>query len=161
MGAIMRIQLQRLEGILSDLRRIKKRFIGELSGKPGIEFSRSNDIEGDCGVVVSFRFENEEKAKLFASYEGVSGWRPLDSGKHVFSNWEPIIEKRIWHHPVMNPYNFPQNKKLRLDSPKEMYPKSLDTLGRTVFITVNLDWTEAEVKNRIEICAKAAAKIAA
>ncbi|MFH2069239.1 MAG: DegT/DnrJ/EryC1/StrS family aminotransferase [Candidatus Omnitrophota bacterium] len=159
MGAIMRIQLQRLEGILSDLRRIKKRFIGELSGKPGIAFSRSNDIEGDCGVVVSFRFENEEKARSFASYEGVSGWRPLDSEKHVFFNWEPIVEKRIWHHPIMNPYNFPQNKKLRLNYTKEMYPKSLDNLGRTVFVHVNPDWTEEEVKNRIEACEKAAVEI--
>lgn len=161
MGAIMRVQLQRLEGILSDLRRIKKRFIGELSGKPGIKFSRSNDIEGDCGVVVSFRFENEEKAKLFASYEGVSGWRPLDSPKHVFFDWKPIIEKRIGSHPAMNPYNFPQNKKLRLNYKKEMYPKSLDNLGRTVFISVNPDWTEEETSKMIEACTKAAGKITA
>ncbi len=159
MGAIMNVQLSRLEGILKDLRRIKKMFMEELSGVPGIGFARSNDIEGDCGVVVAFRFENEKQALDFAQSEGVVGWRPLDSRKHVWFDWEPIINKRISGHPAMNPYHFPQNTYLRKDYTKEMYPESIDNLGRTVFISVNPDWSDEEIKVRISACKKAAEKL--
>ena len=159
MGAIMNVQLKSLEGILSDLRRIKRSFIDKLSGKPGIGFARSNDIEGDCGVVVAFRFDTPEKAINFARSEGVNGWRPLDSGKHVWFDWKPVIDKRVGGHPAMNPYNFPQNKNLRKDYTKEMYPKSLDNLGRTVFVSINPDWTEDEINERIKACENAASKL--
>lgn len=155
----MNVQLKRLEGILSDLRRIKRSFIDKLSGKPGIGFARSNDIEGDCGVVVAFRFDTPEKAINFARSEGVNGWRPLDSGKHVWFDWKPVIDKRVGGHPAMNPYNFPQNKNLRKDYTKEMYPKSLDNLGRTVFVSINPDWTEDEINERIKACENAASKL--
>lgn len=159
MGAIMRVQLRRLEGILAGLRRIKRKFIAELSGEPKICFARSNDLKGDCGVVVPFRFETAEKAISFAKSEGVDGWRPLDSAKHVFFDWKPIIEKRIWHVPAMNPYNFPQNKNLRTNFTKEMYPKTIENLGRTVFVSLNPDWSDKEVKRKIAACRKAAMKL--
>ncbi len=157
MGAIMNVQLQRLEGILADLRRVKRIFMEELDGV--VEFARSNDIEGDCGVVVAFRFETHEKALQFAQSEGVGGWRPLDSRKHVWFDWEPIVNKRIGGHPAMNPYHFPQNQNLRKDYTKEMYPKSIENLGRTVFISVNPDWKMKEIKERIKACKKAAEKL--
>jgi len=157
MGAIMNVQLQRLEGILADLRKVKRIFMEELDGI--CEFARSNDIEGDCGVVVAFRFETPEKALEFAQSEGVGGWRPLDSRKHVWFDWEPIVNKRIGGHPAMNPYNFPQNQNLRKDYTKEMYPESIDNLGRTVFISLNPDWKLKEIKERIKACRKAAEKL--
>jgi len=159
MGAIMNVQLQRLEGILADLRKVKRMFIEQLSGKPNINFARSNDIDGDCGVVVAFRFENHQQAIEFAQSEGVGGWRPLDSRKHVWFDWEPIINKRIGGHPAMNPYNFPQNKNLRVDYTKEMFPKSIENLGRTVFISINPDWKKSEIKQKIKACEKAAEKL--
>ncbi len=159
MGAIMNVQLTRLEGILKDLRKIKRMFMESLTGKPGICFARSNDLEGDCGVVVAFRFETESKALEFAQSEGVNGGRPLDSRKHVWFDWEPIVNKRIGGHPAMNPYHFPQNKNLRKDYTKEMYPKSIENLGRTVFVPINPDWTESEVIEKIKACEKAASKL--
>jgi len=159
MGAIMNVQLSRLEGILRDLRKVKKMFMEELSGISSIGFARSNDINGDCGVVVAFRFENENQALEFAQSEGVSGWRPLDSRKHVWFDWEPIINKRIGGHPATNPYHFPQNANLRKDYTKEMYPKSIENLGRTVFISINPDWSDQEIKAKISACKKAAEKL--
>ena len=35
------------------------------------EFIPSNDIEGDCGTTVAFKFETEEKARAFATANGV------------------------------------------------------------------------------------------
>lgn len=151
MGAILRVQLRRLDNILSDLRRIKKVFIDELKST-GIRFVPVNDSEGDCGVVVGFQFESEREARTFAQRKGVNGWLPIDTGKHVYSNWEPVLEHRVGHHPRMNPFEFPENKYLRLNYAKDMCPKTLDILSRTVFITINPDWTDEDVEKKIKAC---------
>ncbi|MCX6992996.1 MAG: DegT/DnrJ/EryC1/StrS family aminotransferase [Kiritimatiellaeota bacterium] len=159
MGAILRMQLQRLPGMLADLRRIRSRFMTELSGKPGIRFAPSNDTKGDCGVVVTFQHDSEKEARAFAAAKGVGGGLPIDSGKHVYCNWDPILKHRIGHHPGMNPYRMPLNKGLRLNYTRNMCPRTLDILKRTVFISLNPDWTEAQVRTQIEACRKAGASL--
>lgn len=149
MGAILRVQLRRLDGILSDLRRIRKRFEQELSDA-GLRIAPTNDPEGDCGVVVAFQFDSEAEARGFASKTG--GWLPIDSGKHVYSNWEPLLAKRIMHHPDLNPFNHPRNQGLRSEYTPDMCPRTLDILKRTVFISNNPDWSEEEVTQRIRSC---------
>jgi dTDP-4-amino-4,6-dideoxygalactose transaminase len=153
MGAILRVQLHRLDGILSDLRRIRKRFEEDLADVPGLRFAPSNDPEGDCGVVVAFQFDSEAEARGFARQVG--GWLPIDSGKHVYSNWEPLLTKRVMHHPDMNPFNHPRNHGLRADYTPDMCPRTLDILKRTVFLSLHPDWSEEEVSHRIEVCRKA------
>lgn len=153
MGAILRVQLRRLDGILSDLRRIRKRFEQELSDVPGLRIAPNNDPEGDCGVVVAFQFDSESDARAFAQQAG--GWLPIDSGKHVYSNWEPLLAKRVMHHPDMNPFNHPRNQGLRTDYTPDMCPRTLDVLRRTVFLSLHPDWSEDEVTKRIEACRKA------
>jgi len=153
MGAIMRVQLKRLDKILRDLRKNKRRIMEGLKNISGVEFAPSNDIEGDCGVMIPFRFENENIAKKFAEIAG--GYRPIDSGKHVWFDWKPVIEKRIWHKSSLNPYNLSENKNLRHSYTKEMYPKSIENLSRTVFISVNPDWKKKDINEKIKFLKKA------
>lgn len=154
MGAILRVQMRRLDGILSDLRRIKKTFVEELKDT-GVRFAPVNDLEGDCGVVVGFQFDSEMEARKFARSEGVNGWLPIDTDKHIYSNWEPILEHRVGHHPRMNPFNFPENRGLRMDYSRDMCPETLDILSRTVFISLDPDWTDREIEEAIKACKKA------
>lgn len=154
-GAVLRIQLQRLEGILADLRRIKQRIIGELDGQPGVRFIPSNDPEGDCGVTVGFQFDSNAQALAFSKAEGVGGWLPINTGKHVYFNWTPIFEKRIGHHPDMNPFNHPRNKGLRTEYHADMCPRTTDILERTVFINPNPDWNTQQVTETIAACSRA------
>jgi len=155
MGAILRVQLRRLDGILSDLRRIRQRFEQELSEVPGLRVAPNNDPEGDCGVVVALQFDSEAQARTFAQAPGVGGWLPIDSGKHVYSNWEPILQKRVMHHPDMNPFNHPRNQHLRTDYSPDMCPHTLDVLARTVFVSINPDWTDEQVSEHIAACRQA------
>ena len=83
-GAILRVQLRRLEGMLKDLRAIKNYFMTKLADM--VKFAPSNDQKGDCGVVIVFQFNNETQARQFSKSEGVNGWMPIDSGKHVYYN---------------------------------------------------------------------------
>lgn len=158
-GAIMRMQLRKLDGILNDLREIKGMFLEELAETENLKFIKSNDIKGDCGTTVGFSFEEEEAARKFATARGVEGWLPIDSGKHVYENWEPILKKRGAHHPALNPYNLPQNEDLRMDYAKDMLPRTLDILKRTVYISLHPDWSQEEVCKRITACKEVAKEL--
>ena len=156
MGAIMRVQLKRLDSILYDLRNVKRMFYQALKDEPKIRFSPSNDDEGDCGVVTSFLFDSETMARKFAKAEGVNGWLPVDTDKHVFSNWTPLLRKKAGPNEKLNPYNLSENKNLRLSMTKDMCKKSIDILSRTVFISNNPDWKEEDILKQIDACKKAA-----
>lgn len=155
-GAVLRMQLQRLEGILADLRRVKAQILGELDGQYGLRAIPSNDPVGDAGVTAGFLFDSAEKAETFSKSAGVGGWMPRDTGKHLYYNWEPIIEHRVGHHPAVNPFNHPANQGLRINYDREMCPRTSDLVQRAVLMNMNPDWTDAEVQERIAACAKAA-----
>lgn len=157
-GAIMRVQLRRLDGILADLRSVKKQITAGLSDTR-LGFLRSNDPQGDCSTHLGFIFRNEEKARLFAESQGVNGSLPIDSGRHVYTNWEPIMHKRGACHPAMNPFKLPANQGLNCDYRDDMCPTTLDLLSRTVCIPMNPDWTEEEIQIRIDSIKAAAQRL--
>jgi len=158
-GAILRVQLTRLDGILADLRRIKKRIMNELSGVPGIRFSASNDPDGDCGIQLPFIFDSEAKARKFAEYDGGLGVLPIDSDRHVYVNWTPVLNKRGAYNAGMNPFSLPANQGCFDNLNKDACPRTLDYLSRTVFIGLHPDMDDDAVTGIIERCRNAAANI--
>jgi dTDP-4-amino-4,6-dideoxygalactose transaminase len=156
MGAIARIQLQRLDGILADLRRVHRALVSAMTGLKGVAVAPSNDPAGDCGVTAAFQFDGEATARRFAAARDVGGMVVIDHGKHVYTQWEPLRAKRISHHPDMNPFFFPKNRGLRADYSDTACPRTLEILRRTVFVTVNPEWTDDQVNARIEALQAAA-----
>jgi dTDP-4-amino-4,6-dideoxygalactose transaminase len=146
MGAIARVQMGRMDGIIADLRRIRNRLADALAGQKEVTVAPSNDQAGDCGVMLTLQFKNEAKARAFAAAPGIGGFVVIDHGKHVYTNWEPLREKRISHHPDMNPFFFAKNKGLRADYSDTACPRTLEILRRTVYVSVNPDWTDEQVK---------------
>lgn len=151
-AAILREQLKKLGGILGDLRRIKKTIMDEFD--PSV-FAPSHDIEGDCGTTIPFRFESEEAARKFALSENIGGTLPIDTGKHVYKNWTPIMQKRGAFHPLMDPFKMEANKDIVPDYSPDMCPKTLELLSRTVYVSLHPDMTEADVKAKIADIRKA------
>mgnify|MGYP000203474954 CR=1 FL=1 len=152
-GAVLRVQLTRLDGILGDLRRVKRTIWEGLAGT-GLKMNRSNDAAGDCGVCLPLLFDTPEQAERFASLTGYD--RPINTGKHVYSAWTPVMEKRGAHVIGMNPYYNPKNKDLHMDYDDGSCPKTLDYLKRTVYIPQDCDWTEEEVTEKIRLLREAA-----
>ncbi len=157
MGAIARVQAKRMDGIIRDLRRARKAIEKAMVGVKNVTIAPSNDPEGDCGVVVAFQFENEAKARAFGGAPGVGGYVGIDHGKHVYTAWTPLREKRIMHCKDMNPFFFAKNKGLRADYSDSACPRTLALLRRTLFVSLSPDWTGAQVKAKIAAL-KAAAK---
>lgn len=155
-GAILRVQLGRLDGILHDLRRVKQAIMDKLAGEKNISFPRTNDVDGDCATILAFSFKDEVSARKFASSEGIGGWIQSEAGKHVYSNWEPVLSKRGAHHESVNPYRMPQNVNLNMNYSKDMCPISLNLLSRTVIIHLHPDWDGDKINYIVSSCRKAA-----
>ena len=146
-GAILRVQLRRLDGILTDLRRVKKTIMDAVCDI--VDFAPSNDLAGDCGTCLPFRFGTVEEAINFE--KGIKGDRPINTGKHVYSNWLNVMEKRGGHCDAANPYLNPLNKGLNMDFNPDSCPKTLDLLSRTVYMGMHPDWDDAIIAEKIEL----------
>lgn len=142
-GAILREQLKKLPGITADL---KKHQLSLLADLGHLAAAPSNDVEGDCGTTLALRFGTAEEARQFAAHcssRGVGVTIPIDTGKHVYTNWTQIMERRGALHPLMDPYKMEANRGLQMDYAVDMCPKTLDYLARTAYIGINPDWNEA------------------
>ncbi|MBQ3529356.1 MAG: aminotransferase class I/II-fold pyridoxal phosphate-dependent enzyme [Oscillospiraceae bacterium] len=156
-AAVMNVQLDRLDGILADLRKNKKYLMDALADVA--EFIPSNDILGDCGTTLAIRFESEEKARAFATAEGVRGILPIDTGKHIYKHWTPIMEKRGAFHPLMDPFKMEANKDIVPDYRADMCPATLERLAKVVYISVSPNVSKEKWDQRIEAIKKALATI--
>ena len=152
-AAILREQMKRLDGILADLRKNKKYVMDAIADL--CEFVPSNDIEGDCGTTIALRFKDAQTADRFAQYEGVGGTVPINTGKHVYTNWTPIMNKVGAAHPLMDPFKMEANKDIVPDYRADMCEKTLDLLSRSVYISVKPDWTKEEMDEKVRIIREA------
>ncbi len=147
-GAVLREQLKRMPGILSDLRRNRDALAARLCDS--LKQAPSNDIAGDCGTTLTLRFTTAEECRVFAKKVLEENGRyvtiPLDTGKHVYTNWTQIMEKRGALHPAMDPFKMEANQGLQMNYTMDMCPKTLDLLGRTAYIAINPEWTEADIE---------------
>ncbi|HOS43781.1 MAG TPA: hypothetical protein PK794_08840, partial [Armatimonadota bacterium] len=93
-------------------------------------FSPVNDPDGDCGAHLGLLFAREADARAFhAAAPGTGAWIPRDTGRHVYTNWECVMERRGAHVETRNPYAASE-----VTYTQDMYPATLDVLARTVFI---------------------------
>ena len=158
LSAIMRVQLQRLEDILAALRAEKKIMMGELEHETAFRFSPVHDAEGDCATYLGLLFESGDRARAFLqplSEAGVSAYTPIDSGRHVYVNWEPVLQKRGAHHPGRDAYHL---AKAAVEYSADMCPQTLSALERTVFIGTSATRSREDLMGTIATIRKAASR---
>jgi len=158
LSAILRVQLTRLDGILSALRDEKRRMMEELASETVFSLNPINDTEGECATTLALLFESPETVRSFLEQlgkRGVSAYSPINSDRHVYSNWEPVMQKRGAHHPARDP--------LRLSKPPlayspDMCPTTLSVLERTVYLSTSPTRSDEELKNLLACVKEAAAR---
>ena len=154
-SAVLNVQLDRMDAILTDLRANKKYMMEQLDGV--CRFVPSNDLPGDCGTTLAVQFESEAATRRFAAAEGINGVLPIDTGKHVYRHWTPIMQKRGALHPLMDPFKMEANKDIVPDYTEDMCPKTLEKLAKAVYIIVDPDDDKAALDRKIETIKIAAA----
>lgn len=158
-GAILRVQLRRIDGLLKRNRAHKARLMNALADHPKLAFIKHHDLAGDCANVLGFYFPSEKKSRAFIAgmaAQGVWTWTPIDSGRHVYSNWEPVMEQRGSYHPTLDAFKRPENQGSKARYTPDMCPQTLDVLRRTVYLDIRPEWKAADVRRRIRACQEAA-----
>ena len=162
-GAILNAQLERIDEML-DRMRGHKRTLVKVGEDAGLTSIVNNSLDYECGTHVGFIFNREEKARDFVGRmkeTGAKAFLPIDTGRHVYTRWDPIMRKQGAHHPSLDPFNLPENKALNIDYSEDMCPQSLDILSRAVLIGMHPDNDKDKVEQIASAIQESAKEIVA
>jgi dTDP-4-amino-4,6-dideoxygalactose transaminase len=153
-GAILNEQFKRLPAMIRTLRRLKKRVLRETAAS-GLTPAKAYSPDGECGTNVIFQLPTAEQAKKFVALAGC-GTILSTTGRHTYNEWDPILDRAGAPHPAMNPFLFPENKGCRMDYRKDMCPKTLDIVSRSVMFGLHPDRSPDEIGKLIKTIRQAA-----
>jgi len=155
-GAVLNCQLDRIDPMLNIMRGYKKRILAALADTK-LKPIQANSLDYEAGTHVMFVLPTEAQATQFQQLtgSGIAG----KTGRHVYTEWDPIFEHRGAPYDAMNPYLMDANKGCRMDYRKDMCAASLDILNRTAMFGLHPDRTEAEIGAMIERLRKGAAEV--
>jgi dTDP-4-amino-4,6-dideoxygalactose transaminase len=159
MGAVLNVQLDRIDGMIGAMRRERDRILEAVrsAGNLGLKAAPLNSPEFDCATHVFLTMPNAESASSFTKvFPNVIAGK---TGRHTYTEWDQVLMGAGAAHPLMNPYNMAANEKCRRTYSKDMCLGSLDILNRTILIPMNPEHTEQEIENIIHNL-KAAAAVA-
>lgn len=157
LSAILRVQLGRLDGILDALRQEKKALREELATISAFTFNPVNDLDGDCGVVLNLLFESPAQAERFVGRMTEIGFpvgRAIDSGRHVYTNWSPVLEQRGSHHPGLDPFR----ANCAVKYTQDMCPRTLEYLACTVTVFTSVDRPSGAFRGLVDAIRRSAEK---
>lgn len=139
-GAVLYAQLPRLDPLLRRLRARHKVVAETLSASRKLKPSPHNDPDNAVGLSVIF--DTPEEAKAFGAQRGVE--RLIDTGRHVYTNWEPVLTQRTFHER-MNPYSWARRK---IEYTPDMCRRTLDILSRTCRVSLGAQYPLAVMRIR-------------
>ena len=97
-GAVARVQLTRLDGLLERMRANHARLSERVATLPGLTLRRANDDGGDAGIcLIAFVSTPELAVSAVAALkaEGVEAMRIYDPAVpdlHVYPFWQPVLD---------------------------------------------------------------------
>ena len=134
-AAVLLAQLRKLGDILAHLHANKQRFKQAIADLRGLEFREITDPQGECATLLTVFLPSEQIARQMAQELGTRV--VADSGWHVYSNMEQILEKRTpvaegcpFHCPL---YTGPEPKYW-----KGMLPQTDALLARAINIGIGV-----------------------
>ena len=150
LATIGRVQLGKIDQILSHQRSLKRAFSETLEEAKGYHMQYVDDPSGDTGVSASVIIQDKELARGYAlalEAEGVGVSSMYNEGipdRHIYSNWDGILEKHS-PHPTGYPWKDP-NYKGSVEYSKDMCPQTLSILGRSLRFDFNMNMSEEDAR---------------
>jgi dTDP-4-amino-4,6-dideoxygalactose transaminase len=145
-GAVLYAQLPRLDPLLRRLRTRHTAMTKYFATSKKLRISPHNDPDNAVGLSVIF--DRPEKAKAFAELAGVE--RLIDTGRHVYTNWIPVLTQRTFHER-MNPYRW-ANREITYSA--DMCHRTLDILARTCRVSLGAQYPLAMMQIRARMLVK-------
>jgi dTDP-4-amino-4,6-dideoxygalactose transaminase len=121
-GAIARVQLARLDGLLERMRATQRRLADHVEALPGLTLRRPNDDGGDAGIcLIAFADTPDSAAEAVDALraEGAAAMRIYDPDVpdlHIYPYWAPVLAQ--------------------LDEPPHC-PRTLDLLERSIHVDLS------------------------
>lgn len=128
-AAILIPQLARLDRQMARRAARRRMIIDEVADVRNLTVSRHNDPPNAIGLTVEF--DDPDRARAFATGAGVN--RLIDTGRHVYTNWQSILAKRS-HDPRLDPYQWAHRP---IEYDENTSPTTLDILARSCSISVD------------------------
>ncbi|TML88469.1 MAG: DegT/DnrJ/EryC1/StrS family aminotransferase [Actinobacteria bacterium] len=134
-GAVARVQLTRLDGLLERMRANHARLAAAVEQLPGLTLRRSNDVAGDAGVALIAYAETAALAADAADAlraEGVPAvqmYSPDVVDMHFYPFWRPVLDALT-----------------AAGMPAPECPRTLDLVGRAVHVDVPPQLDERDVE---------------
>jgi dTDP-4-amino-4,6-dideoxygalactose transaminase len=159
MGAILNVQLDRIDAIVAAMRRERDAILEGIKGLTslGLRLAPINSRESDCATNVFLTLPSAETAQLFTqTYPSVIAGK---TGRHTYTEWDQVLMGAGAAHPLMNPYSMPANAECRRTYTRDMCARSLAILNRTILVPTSPMHTQEEIDNIIHNV-KAATRVA-
>jgi dTDP-4-amino-4,6-dideoxygalactose transaminase len=159
MGAVLNVQLDRIDGIIEAMRRERDTILAGIQDLKslGLRPAPLNSREFDCATNVFLTLPTTEAADVFVkTFPSVIAGK---TGRHTYTEWDQVLMGMGAAHPLMNPYNMPANAECRKDYSKDMCARSLQILNRTVLVPTHPLHTKQEIEDIIHNI-KAATRVA-
>lgn len=149
MGAMLNVQLDRLDGIISAMHSEKRRVLAGTKhlGNLGLTASPMNSAEHDCAAHIMYLLPTEQAAQSFV--KTIPSVIAGKTGRHTFTQWDQVLMHEGAHHPALNPYRLPENKGLRTNYADGLGKRSLDILNRTVMIAMHPNHSDQDIDDTI------------
>jgi len=159
MGAMLNVQLDRLDGMIQAMRAEKKKILKGTAqlGNIGLRPTPMNSPDHDCSTQVMYSMPSADAASRFVKiFPSVIAGK---TGRHTYTEWDQVLMGAGAAHPAMNPYNMPANAECRRTYSKDMCARSLEILNRTVMVATHPEHTEqetADIVHNINVAARVA-----
>jgi dTDP-4-amino-4,6-dideoxygalactose transaminase len=159
MGAVLNVQLDRIDGIIEAMRRERDTILAGIQDLKslGLRAAPLNSREFDCATNVFLTLPTSEAADAFVNtFPSVIAGK---TGRHTYTEWDQVLMGMGAAHPLMNPYTMPANAECRKNYSKDMCARSLQILNRTVLVPTHPLHTKQEIEDIIHNI-KAATRVA-
>ncbi len=128
-AAILRPQLRRLEAQIRKRKVLREIVLDAVTASPySCRVSRHHDPDNAVGVAVWF--DDVDEAVRFGANKGAR--RLIDTGRHVYTNWRSVIERRPVH-PALDPY---AGAGAQPEYDEHALPQTLDVLAHTCTVEI-------------------------
>jgi len=145
MGAMLNVQLDRLDGMIAAMRAEKKLILeGTRSlGNLGLRATPMNSADHDCAAHVMYSLPSAAAARRFVDLFPcvIIG----KTGRHNYTEWDQVLMGAGAAHPAMNPFNMPANDECRKTYSRDMCARSLEILDRTIMVATHPDHSPQEI----------------